>query len=94
MTGGGFVLPARGGRHNHDVQWLGKPGVKGPRWGRLPLLTVGMLGLQVSHRSLVCLGIWHFATGAAEPWVVTRRDVGHAWAVIWWETTRGTAPAQ
>ena len=29
------------------VQWMGSPGVKGPKWGKMPLLTVGMLGIQV-----------------------------------------------
>jgi solute carrier family 45 protein 1/2/4 len=55
MTGGAF-FPTSGeeydldGTHSggHAVQWVGKPGVKGPRWARLPLLTVGMLGIQVS----------------------------------------------
>lgn len=32
----------------HAVQWIGTAGVKGPKWARLPLLTVGMLGIQVS----------------------------------------------
>lgn len=52
MTGGGaFVTAPREeydlGNTDHSVQWVGTPGVKGPPWARLPLLTVGMLGTQV-----------------------------------------------
>ena len=36
---------------DHAIQWVGKPGVKGPKWARLPLLTVGMLGIQVRSSS-------------------------------------------
>lgn len=32
---------------SHAVQWVGTPGVKGPPWAKLPLLTVGVLGTQV-----------------------------------------------
>lgn len=52
MTGGGFV-PSGGGEEydlggpSHAVQWVGTPSVKGPRWAKMPLLTVGMLGIQV-----------------------------------------------
>ena len=52
MTGGGFV-PGGGGEEydlggpSHAVQWVGTPSVKGPRWAKMPLLTVGMLGIQV-----------------------------------------------
>ena len=28
------------------MQWLGTPGVKGPKWAKIPLLTIGMLGIQ------------------------------------------------
>jgi solute carrier family 45 protein 1/2/4 len=51
MTGGGFV--SGGGEEydlggpSHAVQWVGTPSVKGPRWAKMPLLTVGMLGIQV-----------------------------------------------
>lgn len=37
------------GISSHAVQWMGTPGVKGPRWAKMPLLTVGMLGIQVGH---------------------------------------------
>jgi solute carrier family 45 protein 1/2/4 len=54
MTGGGaFVTAPReeydlgASASDHSVQWVGTPGVKGPPWARLPLLTVGMLGTQV-----------------------------------------------
>ena len=60
MTGGGAFIPTGPEDFeldelgqpstNHAVQWVGKPGVKGPKWARLPLLTVGMLGIQVGIR--------------------------------------------
>lgn len=31
----------------YAVQWVGKAGVRGPRWARMPLLTAGMLGIQL-----------------------------------------------
>lgn len=49
--GGGqeeYELDDPSGTQAHAVQWVGKPGVKGPKWARMPLLTVGMLGIQVS----------------------------------------------
>lgn len=38
-----------GNAENADdgLEWAGSAGVKGPSWARLPLLTVGMLGLQI-----------------------------------------------
>jgi len=53
MTGGGFVPSGSGeeydlGGPSHAVQWVGTPSVKGPKWAKMPLLTVGMLGIQVS----------------------------------------------
>lgn len=52
MTGGGaFAIAPQEeydlGTPGHSVQWVGTPGVKGPPWAKLPLLTVGMLGTQV-----------------------------------------------
>lgn len=61
MTGGAFFptsgaeeyeldeagYPGGSGGGNHAVQWVGKAGVKGPKWAKMPLLTVGMLGIQV-----------------------------------------------
>lgn len=55
MAGGGFFVPGSGDEENdgttagegaHAVQWVGKAGVRGPRWARMPLLTAGMLGIQ------------------------------------------------
>ena len=60
MTGGAFFsaagptaeeyeLDEQGeNAERHAVQWIGKPNVKGPRFAKMPLLTVGMLGIQVS----------------------------------------------
>lgn len=65
MTGGAFFPTTSGaeeyeldesGSERHAVQWVGTPGVKGPRWARMPLLTVGMLGIQVGSLSFV-LGV-------------------------------------
>lgn len=55
MVGGSYLPPAGADDYElgfdsddaHAVQWVGTPGVKGPKWGRLPLLTVGVLGTQV-----------------------------------------------
>lgn len=55
MTGGAFIPSGRDeeydldqyGNERHSVQWVGTPGVKGPKWAKMPLLTVGMLGIQV-----------------------------------------------
>jgi solute carrier family 45 protein 1/2/4 len=57
MTGGAFFPTSQAADdyeldelgqagEGHSVQWIGTPGVKGPKWGKLPLLTVGMLGIQ------------------------------------------------
>lgn len=40
------------GPRRRTVEWVGKPSVVGPEWMRMPLLTVGMLGLQVSSSEL------------------------------------------
>lgn len=58
MTGGGSFLPSRGEEYDlgggnnggHAVQWVGTPNVKGPQWAKMPLLTIGMLGIQVCLR--------------------------------------------
>lgn len=54
MAGGGFFVAGAAGDEEQDyhshgghaVQWVGAASVKGPKWGKLPLLTVGMLGIQ------------------------------------------------
>ncbi|BEJ17284.1 hypothetical protein CspHIS471_0606850 [Cutaneotrichosporon sp. HIS471] len=70
MTGGSFLpLPADEYDINsydaelgaHSVQWVGTPGVKGPAWARLPLLTVGVLGTQV---------VWSIEMGYASPFLL------------------------
>jgi hypothetical protein len=61
MTGGGFFPTAgqdefeldelnAGDSGGHAVQWVGTPGIKGPKWAKFPLLTAGMLGIQVSRK--------------------------------------------
>lgn len=52
MAGGAFFVSSSANDEeshpygSHAVQWVGTASVKGPKWGRLPLLTVGMLGIQ------------------------------------------------
>ncbi|WWD19321.1 hypothetical protein CI109_103779 [Kwoniella shandongensis] len=70
MTGGAFFAPSGGdeeydldenGAERHSVQWIGTAGVKGPRWARMPLLTVGMLGIQC---------VWSIEMGYASPYLL------------------------
>lgn len=76
MTGGGFSLPVdaddddssgdytaleSGQQRPSRVEWVGKPVVAGAPWMRLPLLTVGMLGLQC---------VWSIEMGYASPWLL------------------------
>ncbi|WVN86277.1 uncharacterized protein L203_101440 [Cryptococcus depauperatus CBS 7841] len=49
------------GMQAHAVQWIGTAGVKGPKWARLPLLTVGMLGIQC---------VWSIEMGYASPYLL------------------------
>lgn len=47
MTGS-FALPVDSERAlPDDFHWTGRSAVKGPAWARMPVLTVGMLGLQI-----------------------------------------------
>lgn len=68
MTGGSYLplgdLETAGGidPDAHSVQWMGTPSVKGPKWAKLPLLTVGMLGTQVVWSIEMGYGaycLWH-----------------------------------
>ncbi|WRT68682.1 uncharacterized protein IL334_005661 [Kwoniella shivajii] len=70
MTGGAFFAPTGGdeeydldeqGNERHSVQWIGTAHVKGPKWARLPLLTVGMLGIQC---------VWSIEMGYASPYLL------------------------
>ncbi|XAO26016.1 hypothetical protein I312_104849 [Cryptococcus bacillisporus CA1280] len=70
MTGGAFFAPAAENDEEyemgpvgeaHAVQWIGTAGVKGPKWARLPLLTVGMLGIQC---------VWSIEMGYASPYLL------------------------
>ncbi|WWC71291.1 uncharacterized protein I206_105245 [Kwoniella pini CBS 10737] len=70
MTGGAFFASSGGdeefdldeqGNERHPVQWIGTANVKGPRWARLPLLTVGMLGIQC---------VWSIEMGYASPYLL------------------------
>ena len=48
MTGGFSALPvADDGEGEEDVRWSGVSRILGPRWLQLPMLTVGLLGVQV-----------------------------------------------
>lgn len=87
MTGGAFFAPAAENDEEyemgpvgeaHAVQWIGTAGVKGPKWARLPLLTVGMLGIQVSFAFAINLRtidntlqcVWSIEMGYASPYLL------------------------
>ncbi|WWC90419.1 uncharacterized protein L201_005354 [Kwoniella dendrophila CBS 6074] len=70
MTGGAFFAPTGGdeeydldeqGNERHSVQWVGTAQVKGPKWAKMPLLTVGMLGIQC---------VWSIEMGYASPYLL------------------------
>ncbi|OCF57727.1 solute carrier family 45, member 1/2/4 [Kwoniella mangroviensis CBS 10435] len=70
MTGGAFFAPSGAdeeydldeqGNERHSVQWIGTAQVKGPKWAKLPLLTVGMLGIQC---------VWSIEMGYASPYLL------------------------
>ena len=46
MTGGFAALPMEDDREE-EVRWSGVSRIVGPRWVQLPVLTVGLLGVQV-----------------------------------------------
>ena len=48
MTGFAALPVAEdGGEHNADVHLVGVSKIKGPRWLQLPMITIGLLGVQV-----------------------------------------------
>ncbi|KAG8712649.1 hypothetical protein FRC09_019623 [Ceratobasidium sp. 395] len=62
MTGS-FALPV--GDSNGELKgsvWSGRARVKGPQWAQLPLLTVGMLGLQI---------VWSVEMAYASPYLLS-----------------------
>ncbi|KAF8604825.1 hypothetical protein BDV93DRAFT_471300 [Ceratobasidium sp. AG-I] len=62
MTGS-FALPI--GDPNGELKgsvWAGRARVRGPRWAQLPLLTVGMLGLQI---------VWSVEMAYASPYLLS-----------------------
>ncbi|WVQ68534.1 uncharacterized protein L199_006742 [Kwoniella botswanensis] len=70
MTGGAFFTPSGAdeeydldeeGNERHSVQWIGTAHVKGPKWAKFPLLTVGMLGIQC---------VWSIEMGYASPYLL------------------------
>lgn len=46
MTGFG-ALPVNDDSDNEDIRWAGVARILGPAWVQLPLLTVGLLGVQM-----------------------------------------------
>lgn len=46
MTGGFGGLQVSDGE-DADVRWAGVSRILGPRWAQLPLLTIGLLGVQI-----------------------------------------------
>ncbi|KAL7422583.1 hypothetical protein Q5752_003231 [Cryptotrichosporon argae] len=62
MAGGAFFAPAGDDPgSDHAVQWVGTPAIKGPRWAKVPLLTIGMLGIQC---------VWSIEMGYASPYLL------------------------
>ncbi|RXK42376.1 hypothetical protein M231_00366 [Tremella mesenterica] len=63
MTGGAFIPTADefDDSGSHEVQWVGKPSIKGPRWAKVPFLTIGMLGIQC---------VWSIEMGYASPYLL------------------------
>lgn len=62
MTGS-FALPI--GDPNGELKgsvWAGRARVRGPRWAQLPLLTIGMLGLQI---------VWSVEMAYASPYLLS-----------------------
>ena len=71
--GGGDDASAFEDGGGHDVQWVGTPSIRGPKWAKVPFLTMGMLGIQVSlvkcnsddyQRPFAALGRSRHAVGA------------------------------
>ncbi|KAJ9099137.1 hypothetical protein QFC21_004016 [Naganishia friedmannii] len=62
-TGTGMWRRKRGGAGGRErrVEWVGKPHVVGPEWMKMPLLTIGMLGLQC---------VWSIEMGYASPYLL------------------------
>lgn len=58
-SGSGGIAGGGGIGRRREVEWVGKPHVVGPEWMRMPLLTVGMLGLQC---------VWSIEMGYGEWW--------------------------
>ena len=78
MAGGGYFVAGAGdeeqdyGSHGaHAVQWVGAAAVKGPKWGKLPLLTIGMLGIQCVWSIEMGYGTSCSLTGDEEPPMAT-----------------------
>ncbi|QRV84507.1 MFS/sugar transport protein [Ceratobasidium sp. AG-Ba] len=62
MTGS-FALPV--GDSNGELKgsvWSGRARVRGPKWAQLPLLTIGMLGLQI---------VWSVEMAYASPYLIS-----------------------
>jgi solute carrier family 45 protein 1/2/4 len=73
MTGGAYMPPTEYDddlerASGHSVQWVGTPGVKGPSWARLPLLTVGMLGTQVVWSIEMGYGEYKYTSRGSHQW--------------------------
>jgi solute carrier family 45 protein 1/2/4 len=47
MTGLGALPLAEQGPSSPDAQWTGISKITGPQWFRLPVLTIGFLGVSV-----------------------------------------------
>ncbi|KAG8908297.1 hypothetical protein FRB99_007831 [Tulasnella sp. 403] len=57
----GFSALPGSSSSSSGATWTGVARVKGPRWARMPLLTIGMLGLQI---------VWSVEMGYASPYLL------------------------
>ncbi|KAH7929288.1 MFS general substrate transporter [Leucogyrophana mollusca] len=63
MTGfAALPIAEEGGDSYNDTRWLGTPKITGPRWGHLPTLTIGLLGVQV---------LWSVEMSYASPYLLS-----------------------
>lgn len=47
MTGFSALAVAEDGGYQGDVQWAGVSRILGPKWAQLPMLTIGLCGVQI-----------------------------------------------
>lgn len=58
MTGFGSLSVSESAE-NGDVRWAGRSRIMGPKWMQMPLLTIGLLGVQVLWSAEMSYGEIH-----------------------------------